>query len=361
MTDQQPISSGPVLGSAFQESSPLPTSGSTTGGFTDKDTDAKSSKRRFWGLGKKKEDEKAKQRTVSDQTDESPQASTKQSDMRPASPLVGVAGIPTFTKNAPHPYSPTSPARNLHSASPAPPSPASSQIFERHVQEDALAIREQAPIPGHITTENHIPPVLDASSEAITNEQLNPDQVEIVMHSAHQPASVTVTGAPASDTGGFSSLDDPSTIPESEDGASTYGSLDSTDVRRLSFISFADVVHAEHTHDGGSITTGMISPVTSHNRSPSPIRSPLYSQGLGGSPTLSDSVSSKGFETSPSRMGKNLKSPLQGHSPPSTGELTIETMRQALRKTGSGDLSGARSAPLSATSDTEMHLDPLHK
>lgn len=229
------------------------------------------------------------------------------------------------------------------------------------MQEDSLAIREQAPIPGHITTENHIPPVLDASSEAITNEELTPDKVEIVMHAAHQPASVTVTGAGPSDLGSSPSLEEPATIPETDDSASNYGSLDSTDVRRLSFISFADVVNAEHAHDSGSMSAGMISPVVSHNRSPSPVRSPLSSHGLSGSPNQSGSVSSRGLETSPSRLPKSLASPLSGHSPPSGGELTIETMRQALRKTGSGDLSAARSAPLSATGDNEAAVDHAPK
>jgi hypothetical protein len=64
-------------------------------------------------------------------------------------------------------------------------SPASSQIFERNVQEP-----EPSPaIPAHIKTEDHIPAALDASSLAITDDHLNPDEVEIVMHVAHQPAA----------------------------------------------------------------------------------------------------------------------------------------------------------------------------
>ena len=358
MTDNQTPDPAPVLGEPFRESSKAATSENQLSDVPAAETDAKASKRRFFGLGKKRDEEKAKRKKASTQTSvSSPKDSTSQPRMRPASPLKGSGSVPTLTKTSSHPYSPSSPARNLQSTSPAPPSPASSQIFERHVQEDALAIQQQVPIPGHITTENHIPPVLDASSEAITNEELNPDQVEIVMHSAHQPASVTVTGASSGELSGIWSPDEPAAIPDSEDGASNYGALDSTDVRRLSFISFADVVHAESTHESGSIATGMISPVVSHNRSPSPIRSPLSSQGLSGSPNLSGSVSSKGPETSPSRAGKGLVSPLPGHSPPSGGELTIETMRQALRKTGSGDLSSAKSAPLSATSEVEMSLD----
>ncbi len=42
-------------------------------------------------------------------------------------------------------------------------------------------------------------------------------------------------------------------------------------------------------------------------------------------------------------------------SPPlsGAGELNIETMAQALRKTGSGDLSGIRSQPLSAVGNDD--------
>ena len=337
--------SAPALGPAFQEDmQSTEANPSTSARAVFKEEEAKSGKRRFWNLGKKKDEARAKQNTEDAQAvglSQSPLLGS--SPMRTSSPSSGPMGVPTFSKNTSHPYASTSPVRNIHSSSPAPPSPASSQIFERHVQEDSLAIREQAPIPGHITTENHIPPVLDASSEAITNDELDPDQVEIVMHSAHQPASVTVTGAPASEAGGLAPLDEQEVNAETEDGASTYGALDSTDVRRLSFISFADVVHAENVHEGGSIATGTISPTSFPNRSPSPIRSPVLAQTGSGSPALS------GLDAPPSGIGMTLMSPIPGHSSPSGGggELTIETMRQALRKTGSGDLSGARSASLS--------------
>ena len=362
MTDRlqdpaSPASSVPVLGEGFQESSHAskaqPAAEAAEGG----EVDSKTGKRRFWGLGKKKEDDKAKRKRESAQaTASSTSIPPVKLIMRSASPFRGASNVPGLAKSTSHPYSPSSPSRNLHSASPAPPSPASSQIFERHVQEDSLAISEQAPIPSHITTENHIPPVLDASTEAITNEELNPDNVEIVMHSAHQPAAVTVTGAGSSEAAGTSWSDDLAAHPDNDDAASNYGALDSADVRRLSFISFADVVHAEHAQDTSSNTTGMVSPLISHGRSPSPIRSPLSSQ-LSQSPKMAGSVSSRGLETSPNRGAKGPVSPLQGHSPPTGGELTIETMRQALRKTGSGDLSGARSAPLSATGDSDGKIE----
>ena len=319
--------------------------------------DGKAGKRRFWGLGKKREDEKTKKTReipASVPSATAPAAPTAiqtattapSKPMRSASPIMGV-GAP-ITQTISHPYgAPGSPSRNLNSSSPGVPSPASSQIFERSVQEDGLASSASPAIPAHITTENHIPPVLDASSAAITDDHLNPDNVEIVMHSAHQPAAVTVTGAGTSEATGASWQDDLGAHPDQDDAASNYGALDSNDVRRLSFISFADVVHAEHVDHSGSVAPAISSPLAAaRNRSPSPMRSPLSSQGLGGSPIMSGSESSRGAETSPNR-GHGLGSTYSGHSPPTGGELTIETMRQALRKTGSGDLSGARGAPMS--------------
>lgn len=327
--------------------------------------DTKTGKRRFWGLGKKKEDEQTRKKgdagtkfSTSSGT-MPPPAATNVNYIRPSSPIGGLGHIPHLSGSPSHPCSlPSSPGRNNpRSYSPAPISPASSQIFERHVQEDSLAAAASPAIPAHITTENHIPPVLDASSQAITDDHLNPDEVEIVMHAAHQPAALTVTGASSNDTHG-TSVDEHLAPLDSDENASTYGILDTTDVRRLSFISFADVVNAEHADHGGSIAGLAISPVPPHaNRSPSPARSPLSSQALGGSPVLSSSASSKGLETSPNRVLKGLASPLPSHSPPATGELTIETMRQALRKTGSGDLGGARSNPVSALGGEDGNID----
>ncbi|KAL9638981.1 MAG: hypothetical protein Q9164_001215 [Protoblastenia rupestris] len=359
MASDGQASTVPILGEGFQENKQPPKAKSTSDGAQTSEMDAKTGKRRFWGLGKKKDDDKMKKNRESAIGYATPTSNAENKvAMRPSSPQMGGGNIPVLTQTTSHPYaSPSSPTRNFRSSSPAPPSPASSQIFERHVQEDSLAIREQAPVPGHITTENHIPPVLDASTEAITNDELDPDNVEIVMHSAHQPAAVTVTGAGSSEATGTSWPEDLTAHPDTEDAASNYGALDSADVRRLSFISFADVVHAEAADHSGSLATGMISPAVPHNRSPSPVRSPLSSQGLSRSSNLSGSGSSRGLETSPNRGGMSLGSPYPGHSPPSGGELTIETMRQALRKTGSGDLSGARSTPLSATGGDDGNIE----
>jgi hypothetical protein len=323
----------------------------------------KKKKRSLFGFGKKK-------------TEPAQPASTS----KPATTRT-TAASPIQTDRAR--FSPSSPGRAGFGSSPRLASPAGSQIFERNVQESSAALLPSSPaIPSHIQTENYIPPVLDASSEAITDDHLNPDTVEIITHASHQPASVAVTGLNpygepswADELAAFSSA----TTSAAPDTASNYGSFDTTDVRRLSFISFADVVQSEHggfspgspsresMHLGG--LTSFTSANNTHNRSPSPIRSPVSSAGGGGpggvSPPLSQSGSVRGggFEaaararaSSPSGTGKSLGSPTSmmsmSLSPPagSGGEIAIETMTQALRRTGSGDLSaggGVRSFPVS--------------
>lgn len=278
---------------------------------------------------------------------------------------------------------PSSPHRAL-SSSPRLSSPAGSQIFERDVQESALPIPNSPAIPSHIQTENYIPPVLDASSEAITDDHLDPDSVEIVTHTSHQPAMSalnSLAGAATSSNNGDADWADElaAAFAAGQDGAavdsaSNYGSLDTTDVRRLSFISFADVVQAEHQQQAGhggigsiagtrdSIHLAGLTSLSSNrvNRSPSPIRSPVSSAGggPGTSPPTSKSGSVKGIDLSPSR--KPLGSPTTiasgggagaggsgGGSNLMGGELNIQTMAQALRRTGSSDLSAVRSFPAS--------------
>ncbi|KAJ8116149.1 hypothetical protein ONZ43_g4504 [Nemania bipapillata] len=249
---------------------------------------------------------------------------------------------------------PSSPGRGLHSSSPRMSSPAGSQIFERDVQESSILPSSPA-IPSHIQTENHIPPVLDASSEAITDDHLNPDTVEIVTHISHQPAAVTVAGASLHESVAGSWTEDFGAFSDKDESASNYGSLDSTDVRRLSFISFADVVQAEQGPPGlgiGSRDSMHLAGLTSLasmgvNRSPSPIRSPVSSQAPETSPPNSKSGSVKGFSLSPARKPLGSPSSTEYNLGLTTGELAIETMSQALRRTGSTDLSAARSHPIS--------------
>lgn len=305
------ISSVPLLGEGFSETTkPKSSSSQDSGGeqniIEPSETDGKIGKRRFWNLGKK-EDEKAKKKREAAMGISSSGSASPVPDIRPASPMdsprMGHVSPSPYTSS--HPYgAPSSPSRNIRSSSPHLSSPASSQIFERNVQEDGFYTSASPAIPAHINTENHIPPVLDSASAAITDDHLNPDDVEIVMHSAHQPAAVTVTGTGTGEAIGALWQDDVAAHPDNDDAASNYGTLDANDVRRLSFISFADVVHAEHADHGGSRDSvhlsgsAVIPPLSTFNRSPSPVRSPALSHGLGDSSQQCGSVSSKGQETS---------------------------------------------------------------
>ncbi|KAL8939137.1 MAG: hypothetical protein Q9211_002873 [Gyalolechia sp. 1 TL-2023] len=367
-------SSFPLLGEGFSEYTAKPTSDSAGSdreqeAVNSSELDAKTGKRRFWGLGKKKDDGKMKGKRDAPVAGQSATAATPVLSAIQPMPALGspkranMASPPITTS---HPYgTPNSPVRKMSGGSPHVPSPASSQIFERNVQEDGLATSASPAIPAHITTENHIPPVLDASSVAITDDHLNPDKVEIIMHSAHQPAAVSMTGTSMNELTPSLSQDEPPAHYENDETASSYATLDAADVRRLSFISFADVVHAEHVADYASgresvLPSGASSivPLATGHRSPSPIRSPLSSHTISGSPPLGGPALSSNWDSSPHRGGRNLVSPLPGHSPPPMGELTIETMRQALRKTGSGDLSGARSRPISAIGGDDGATEP---
>lgn len=237
-------------------------------------------------------------------------------------------------------------------------------IFERNVQDEVVPPETSPHLPSHVIMENHIAPALDASAEAITNEKLDPDTVEIVTHATHQPAAVTITGL-GNEQSLASSMHDEfpplSAHRQDTDNTSTYGSLDSTDVRRLSFISFADVVHGEQEAGDVRRDSAHLSghPSLIPPRSPSPVRSPTSSAAFGTSPPTSVTASVKGFETSPNRAPRGTGSPLPGQSSPLAmgSEINVETMRQALRKTGSGDLSHFRSAPSSAVGNDDGTYD----
>ncbi|KAF9697790.1 hypothetical protein EKO04_004037 [Ascochyta lentis] len=251
-----------------------------------------------------------------------------------------------------------SPTRRIHrSSSPGLHSPASSQIFERNVQEPELS----PALPSHVKTEDMIPPALDASALAITDDHLSPEKVEIVTHSAHQPAAATVSASMAD------SLYSPSLAPDDSiasahtdaaDPTPNYGSLDTDDVKRLSFISFADVVQAEHVeNDRESFgpTEGihfMSLNSTSANRSPSPVQSPLSSQARTASPPTSGAPSEKGLEHARTRSPGSPSTAHMAHNAPLGEELPlqVETMRQAIRKTGTSGDTPPPSQPLSPVS-----------
>ncbi|KAB8416421.1 hypothetical protein FH972_024940 [Carpinus fangiana] len=257
-----------------------------------------------------------------------------------------------------------SPGRSnlMRSSSPRHLSPATSQIFERDVVDPNVPSELSPAIPAHIQTEDHIPPVLEAASSALTDDHLGQDDIEIVTHTAHEPASVTVTGSSTnlhamsestSHLSHMSSLNElaaPSAEHDAE-SASAYGVVDPLDPRRLSFISFADVVHSEHQEAGHAAHPLSISSTAASlagDRSPEPIRSPLSS---GGSPPPAGGAGASSF-----RAGE--ASPVRGAAAPSVssgqggghGELTIETMRHAIQKTSNHN-EGTLSAPMSAVSE----------
>ncbi|KAK8190266.1 hypothetical protein IWZ00DRAFT_62327 [Phyllosticta capitalensis] len=383
-TLQEPPKVMPVVPSPRNSSVPLLADRRGTEDSTSDEaasTPKQGGKRRFFGLGRKKDGDKDKS-TAPDHHTTGPSANTTivpstapmlppVTGIRPISPISAPAvdsrpALVSTPQSSPRVYasSAASPSRGLRSSSPRLHSPASSQIFERNVQESHMPGELSPAIPAHIQTEDHIPPVLEASAQAITDDHLTPDEVEIVMHAAHQPAASNIGNSPASAEAVSSpTIDEVASKSETDDGqeaASNYGSFDKDDVRRLSFISFADVVQAEHAETSRDSVHHM-SLSTTANRSPSPtrspVRSPASSRGVGTSPPTSGAPSMKGMDAAKNaRVPGAPASPTlsQGaYSPPLSGsEIMVETMRQALRKTGSGDLSGARSQsqPMSAAS-----------
>lgn len=358
-------------------------------------TEKEKKRRSFFGLGKRKEGEKSPQSTPTQQEQVTHSATAPYSPV-PALSTASPLDIPRAPRSPPQPFSlsaAASPARSarLRSSSPRLNSPDSSSIFERNVQDNTLPedVAKDLPIPSHIQTEDHIPPALEASTIAITDDHLGPDEVKIVTHSAHLPAAEKVTGgtqtpgaseAGLSPVGGLSPIEDTGiNIHQSlessqvlgsafsptisapggsggEDAASSYaGGADTADPRRLSFISFADVVQSEHVEsskDNMSLSLG--SPV---NRSPSPVRSPVSSQGISTSPPTSGAPSMKGLDIGGASKQQPLPpaSPVRGAAAPRDGgEIVVETMRQALRRTGSGDLRNAASSPVDGKAPEEM-------
>lgn len=319
------------------------------------DSTAKGGRWRLFGLGKKALPDDAAEKAGSSAE---PSRSTTRAVSPTSAPSGNVYSLPLVSQST-HPYGHSS-SLSWQGRSPSPgvPSPASSQIFERDVQETALATSASPATPAHIQREDHIPPVLEASSLAITNDHLDPDEVKIVTHSSHQPAAAGMAGGSSGDAMASSWAEGSIPPLEKEDTASLYGTLDANDVRRLSFISFADVVQAEHAehhpskdghhHLGGAPL--MSSSFSTANRSPSPMHSRRSSQGFSTSPATSGPASPGGIDVAPGVAIIGPGSPLSAHSPPLCGEVTVETMSQALRKTGSSDLSGLRKEPMSAAS-----------
>lgn len=359
--------------------------------------DPKTGKRRFFGLGSKREE---KDKSMAAPLPSGPATLGASPASRPPDLKPTAQPIPLSPSRHPYPsFAAASPSR-LRSSSPRLHSPASSEIFERNVQEPVPIADLQggeadaaSHIPTHVITEDHIPPALEASAQAITSEELNPDEVEIVMSSSHQPAAASVLdGGHRESQADIASLQSPMSplqpvrsedselapsgiLPqppppgaEEGDGASNYGQLDPNDVRRLSFISFADVVQSEHQQQGAppsalgepgsrdSLHIASLPGSFKAERAGSPLRSPpsTHSQSLSGGvttppPGLSiNPAEAGGAEQSPGRLGSPVSPTPQGH-----GDLTVETMRQAVRKTASGDLTGG------ATGRTSTAMSPV--
>ncbi|KAA8915586.1 hypothetical protein TRICI_002274 [Trichomonascus ciferrii] len=118
-----------------------------------------------------------------------------------------------------HPAPPLSPPRSMRNNS----SPStSSLIFERSVQD--FYSKEEKQYHGH--NDDYIPPVLDASTSAITDHSLSPDKVDVISlkhdHGPHSHAS---------------------TLPPSP--SLSNGSAGQNERCVLSFCSFADIVNSE--------------------------------------------------------------------------------------------------------------------
>ncbi|KAF2764073.1 hypothetical protein EJ03DRAFT_332183 [Teratosphaeria nubilosa] len=349
--------------------------------------DPKTGKRKLFAFGKTKEERS----TVNANMDAPglgammPQTTAASHATKQSTPDVRPSPIPITAARNPYSSAAAASPSRLRSSSPRLHSPASSEIFERNVQEPVPISTLQgelspAHIPAHVITEDHIPPALEASANAITSESLNPDEVEIVTSSIHLPAGSVLEsssshadlaqlGSPAlhhhaSDASeGLTSLQHSGVLPgtSEDDGASNYGQLDPNDVRRLSFISFADVVQSEQQQaqlgDVGSRDSLVVGSLPSSlhgamDRAASPLRSPRspasqHSQVASGgvvTPPLAANTSNALGEQSPARS-------LTGVNLGQHGELTIETMRQAVRKTASGDFGGVRSPAMSPISD----------
>lgn len=224
-------------------------------------------------------------------------------------------------------------------------------------------------IPSHIRTENYIPPVLEASSEAITDEHASPEPIEIITPSIHQssatdPSTSQFLSSSWPEENPTDPLDSGKTLPP-------HGAPDNSDIRRLSFISFADVINAENAetaeqiHNGypfqaATLPGGSDGPAL-HDRSPSPVQSPTFSSALGSSPPTSVSASLRGMESSLHRGGGSAGSPSPtALSPPFSnlgGDIDAERTRQVSKEARSTDMSKVKSPTSSTAENDEIHGD----
>ncbi|KAK6530716.1 hypothetical protein TWF281_007555 [Arthrobotrys megalospora] len=281
-------------------------------------TPTQQKRRSFFNFGKKK------QPTSED--------SSKNSSTAAIPPITTISPPETKSTGTNSTTSPVSPVRSSHFGSQrrskaGSPRLSTSSIFERNVQDTALPPGSPS-IPTHFSTENHIPAVLEATSLAITDSSVDPDRVEIVSSTSHHP----VLSHPETYSNPWA--EESAHSGDESIGHGYTSSLASADKRRLSFISFADVVQAENeqaSHSSTNLDSSQISKSTVNNRAPSlrsnsPIRTP---------PQVPHSPPGTGLGLSDFSMEKDMSIP----APAAThhSEVTVETLSQALRKHGSAD------------------------
>ncbi|EGX45156.1 hypothetical protein AOL_s00173g257 [Orbilia oligospora ATCC 24927] len=289
-------------------------------------TPTQQKRRSFFNFGKKKQ-------AASDD-------SSKTSSTTVIPPITTISPPETKSTGTNSTTSPVSPVRSSHFGSQrrskaGSPRLSTSSIFERNVQDPSLPPGSPS-IPTHFSTENHIPAVLEATSLAITDSSVDPDRVEIVSSTSHHtvlshPESYSNPWAEESAHSGDESI-----------GHGYTSSLASADKRRLSFISFADVVQAENEQASQSSTnlesSHISKPTASQasNRAPSlrsnsPIRTP---------PHVPHSPPGTGLGLSDFSMEKDMSIPAPSAAAHHS-EVTVETLSQALKKHGSADLKQA--------------------
>ncbi|KAJ6257341.1 hypothetical protein Dda_8230 [Drechslerella dactyloides] len=330
----------------------------TVGGESEKtpQTPTQQKRRSFFNFGKKKP-------SPADDATSKPSPPTSVPPITTTPPPETKTGSATNSTT-----SPVSPVRSSHFGSQrrsknTSPRLSTSSIFERNVQDSSLPPGSPS-IPSHFSTEDRIPAVLEATSLTITDSSVDPDRIEIVSSAVHHtvlphhPESISNPWAEDSAHSGDESI-----------GHGYTSSLASADKRRLSFISFADVVQAENEQASHSSTnletlpikvptqpTQQTQPQTAASlRSNSPVRTP---------PQLPYSPPGTGLGLSDFSMEKDMSIP-DRHS--GTGaatthnEVTVETLSQALRKHGSTDLKAAAKGPASPTQNLSASVETAKK
>ncbi|KAK9476594.1 hypothetical protein V1514DRAFT_336456 [Lipomyces japonicus] len=159
--------------------------------------------------------------------------------------------------NASNPHQ-SLPPPNLDMPIPSPPSPSpsscSSLIFERQVEQQQDLMLPHEATAGHHATENHIPAVLAASCQALTDHAADLHAIQVItVESAarHRQAlvstaatAVAAEASPSPSSSPTPSLSSPSlSVTSSTSRSVSLLSTISTQQNRLSFCSYADVLH----------------------------------------------------------------------------------------------------------------------